>query len=529
MKTPVSILLAFLFLGNAADSAASYPAKPRLVVILVVDQLRADYLTKYRDAFLPSGTSAAPGGYRFLMEKGAYFPFAEYPLLQNMTCPGHATISTGALPYQHGIPLNGWMESSTGKKSYCVGDSEHPIVGAKSDSSGASPKNLIGTTIADQIKAHAPASRVYAVSLKDRGAILMGGHQADLALWFDWKNHAWVTSKYYAPTGVLPLWVKKLNDRISESKETPYTWKGIGKKPFERTVPKSEKAILQTAYGVDITTDAAISAMKTHGLGQGNGIDVLAISYSSHDYAGHQHGPDSAELEQMTLTEDRALAKLFREIQKYVPGGLSKTLIVLTGDHGVSPAPVTLKETRIENGRINGKKLLAELNLKLAERFGSVSTGEGWLIYQTELNFFLNHASIEERKKSRTELEDAVKSELLKVPGAAFVITRTEVERRALPPGQIERGTLAQYRHGRSGDIVLIPKPYYSQDTDPVVHMTHYAYDRQVPLLFYGAPFQGGIRHGDARIQDLAPTLAYVLGIIAPPASEGKVLFPALQ
>jgi arylsulfatase A-like enzyme len=229
------------------------------------------------------------------------------------------------------------------------------------------------------------------------------------------------------------------------------------------------------------------------------------------------------------LAEDRTLSRLFLEIQRQVPGGLAQTLIVLTADHGVSPAPSVLKETRIENGRINGKKLLAELNAKLTERFGSVSTGEGWLIYQTELNFFLNHASIAEKKKNRVELEDAVKAELLKVPGAAFVFTRTEVERRILPPGHVERGILLQYHPGRSGDVVLVPKPFYSQDTDPVVHMTHYAYDRQVPLLFYGAPFKSGVRHAEAQVQDLAPTLAYVLGIVAPAASEGKVLFPALQ
>ena len=528
MKTCAFLVIAFL-LGITNASAANYPAKPKLVVILVVDQLRADYLTKFKSAFLPAGTSTAPGGYRFLMEKGAYFPMAEYPLLQNMTCPGHATISTGALPYQHGVTLNGWMDASTAKKNYCVGDSNHAIVGSKSESNGISPKNLIGTTLTDQIKSHAPASRVYAISIKDRGSVLMGGHRADLALWFDSKNHSWVTSKYYAPSGVLPLWTRKLNEKLQESKETPYVWKSTGPAAFEKTVSKSEKAILQTPYGIEITTDAAIAALKTHGLGNGNGIDVLTVSYSSHDYAGHEYGPDSEELKQMTLHEDRTLARLFREIQNHVPGGLSQTLIVLTADHGVSPAPFVLKETRIDHGRINGKKILADLNATLAERFGPVSVGEGWLIHQTELNFFLNHASILEKKRSRIELEDAVKAELLKVPGAAFVITRTEVERRSIPPLQVERGILAQYYPGRSGDVILIPKPFYSQDTDPVVHMTHYAYDRQVPLLFYGAPFKSGIRHAEAQVQDLAPTLAYVLGIVAPAASEGKVLFPALH
>jgi predicted AlkP superfamily pyrophosphatase or phosphodiesterase len=528
MRTCVFICTAFLLTSFFA-SARGYPERPRLVVMIVVDQLRADYLTKFSKHFLPAGSTKKPGGYRFLMEKGAYFPMAEYPLLQNMTCPGHATLSTGALPYQHGIPLNGWFQEGDSKRRYCVGDPNHPIVGAQTESQGISPKNLIGTTLGDQIKFHAPESRVFSVSIKDRSAVLLGGHQADLALWFDWRNHAWVSSKYYLPDAVLPTWVVKLNESLKKSKQTDYLWRAQDKKSFTRTYTKSDRSILQTPYGIEITTQAALEALRSQKLGHGKGIDVLAISYSSHDYAGHEFGPDSEELRQMTIAEDRTLSLLLSEIERQVPGGLQKTIITLTADHGVSPATATLAQARVEHGRVNTKNLFTDLNSKLTERFGAAKAGESWIVHQTEFNFFLNHPAILSAKKSRQEFEAVLKAELMKAPGTAFVVTRSEIERRELPPLQIGRSIEAQYFHSRSGDVILIPKPYYSADSDVVVHMTHYSYDRQVPLLLYGAPFKGGVCHAEAQAQDLAPTLSFVLGVLAPPASEGRVLYPALR
>ena len=204
--------------------------KPKLIVVLIIDQFRADYLTRFKERFLPAqNKKGAIGGFNYLISNGAYFPYAQYEILQAMTGPGHASLLTGSYPYQSGIPINDWYDSQSGKNMYCVEDEASPIVGLKENSDlkkirGMSPKNLIGTTVGDELKNAGYPSKVISIALKDRAAILLGGHRADLALWFDPSSFQWVSSKYYLPEDHLPTWVTTLNEEIKIKKSPIKVW-----------------------------------------------------------------------------------------------------------------------------------------------------------------------------------------------------------------------------------------------------------------------------------------------------------------
>ena len=521
----------------AAMKLGTFLAKPKLVVVVVIDQFRADYLTRFEKRFLPAGRGSGVGGFRYLMAKGAYFPFAEYELLQNMTCPGHATILTGASPVGHKIAINDFWDAEMGADGYCVDDKDAPIVGLEGGGSSGrrpvSPKRLKATTVGDELKAAGYASRVVGIALKDRSAILLGGQGADLAIWFDALASRWVTSKYYV--GELPEWVKKLNSRVAARDGEKFVWKSevetglsneFDRGPFLRETTVGAKNWLHTPLGVELTTDAALAAVESMKLGSRPGApDVLAISYSSHDMLGHRVGPNAREMEELTVAEDRSLSRLFRGLERSVPGGMKNVLVVLTADHGVAPtAPIALKG-RLEAGAVNPEALLERLNSAMVAKLGKPSEGV-WVVAQHSFNFYLNRKAAVGAGVAAAE--SALKELLLKEPAAEVVFTRSEVAAGRLPGGVFEAQIKKSYVVGQSGDVVMIPKPFFADDDDPSAHMTGYSYDRTVPLIFAGPMIKPGVHASAARVADLAPTLSFVLGTIAPAKSEGRVLAEAL-
>ncbi|MFZ9595391.1 MAG: alkaline phosphatase family protein [Bdellovibrionia bacterium] len=559
--------LAFFYLLSALafnpQDAMAGIKKPKLIVSLVIDQFRADYLTRFESRFLPAlsspeqspakakGTSKGTlGGFQYLMTQGAYYPFAQYDIFQCMTGPGHATILTGSYPYQSGISLNDWFDSKSQKKIYCVEDSKTQLVSSQPEEkpqSGMSPRHLIGSTFGDELKSVHTSSRVISLALKDRAAILMGGHSADLALWLNDKTQQWVSSTYYLSNKPLPAWVTALNQKTGALFQNPFD-SSLSPSPAAATlVPQegsqqaasgsmspslsAEDALLEKSKKELLATEqAAEAAIQAYGLGQGETTDVLAVSFSSHDYLGHALGPNQPQMEEITVTEDRIVSRLLNFLNTQIPGGLNEVVITLTADHGAPPHPMWAQAHKIPAGRFSEKELGDRLSEHLETRFGKLE-GEKAIAFVKDFNFYFNPNWIQGKKLNLTEVETEGKAFLEKKPEAAFVVTTSDYINRKLPPGILERQILHGYYKGRNGDLIFIPKPFFmpgpNQDAN-ITHLTGYSYDRSVPLILTGHPFKPGVYAQRAEVVDLAPTLSFITQVLAPSLSEGRVLNEAL-
>ncbi len=535
-----------------------YQKHPKLVVLIVIDQFRADYLTRFQSRFLPAhGKNGSLGGFKYLMTEGAYFPLGQYDLMQSTTSPGHSTVLTGAYPYQSGIPLNEWYNSHLNRMIYSAEDTQSPIVGltpsqkaTTTPQDGMSPTNLNATTVGDELKNAGFPSQVISISIKERSAIFMGGHQADLALWFDPHSNQWVSSQFYLPSQKLPEWVLKLNHQALPKLGTPIEWnlsggstgfsdkinlpildeneKSKGGKTFPHLEKFGSKASIASPLGLELTETAAEKALQFYHLGQGTSTDLLAVSFSSHDMVGHEFGPNSREMEEMTQAEDRILSKLLNAIQSQLPSGLKEVLFVFTGDHGVAPNPEWAVAHKMNAGRIDEKELAATLSEHLNQKFGKPNVGT-WIPHVGNFNFYLNLPQIEVKKVNQAAMEAEVKLVLEKDPRAAFVFTSTDYKNRKLPPGILERQILHSYYPGRNGEIIMIAKPMYIPTGATANHITGYSFDRTVPIILAGPQIKPGIYATRAEVVDIAPTLSFLLGVIPPNLSEGRVLSEILD
>lgn len=481
----------------SAIALKDYPARPKLIVVLVIDQFRSDYLTRYQSRFLPAGTPAAPGGFRFLTQ-GAWLPFAEYDVMQSMTCPGHAMILSGARPAAFGFATNDWFDPATKKLIYCAHD---PV-------DGLSPRRLRTTTLGDELKNVRPKSQVIALALKDRSAIMLGGHRANAAVWVDGKTKQWTTSTYY---GQLPAWAAELNATS-------------GKAP----IPNFDEVTVEAASaGAAWTLDGALKAFRAQKLGRNGETDILAVSLSTHDVMGHALGPNASELEKLTVNEDRLIANFLRDISKDM-GGLNDVWIVLTADHGAPAAPEEYAKTGIQSGRFDYLAMFKKINQRLDDKYGAVK--DGWISGTRLFHFFLNQEAITKKKLSVREVENEIRTVMLQEPGVHEVFTRGDHLARTYPAGMLGEQIRNSYIDGQSGDLVLIPRPFFLESSRSLktTHITGWSYDRMVPLILWGKSFKGGVYPG-GKVIDLAPTLAFALGILPPTMSEGRVLSEALK
>ncbi|CAN5718819.1 alkaline phosphatase family protein [soil metagenome] len=555
-----AVFVLCLFLSAASNAKpltmAQFTKKPKLVVTIVIDQCRSDFLTRFEKRM----RSQKGGGLSYLMKNGAYFPFAKYDIMQSMTCPGHATVLTGSYPYQMGIPLNEWYDAVKKTDVYCAEDITSPIVGrdAKPEE-GMSPRRLVGSTVGDELKIAGYKSKVVTIALKDRSAIMMGGHRADLAMWVE--SGKWVSSKYYLPEGKLPAWILELNAGLEKEKGTKFSWKiageatgltesvqtvkptsavnapdGVADEPsVAKGIDRSRETIagstqsFATQYGVKVTTQAAIRALKEFKLGLGPTPDILAVSYSSHDMLGHEKGLQSSLMEELTMSEDESIGELLKAIDQQV--GLKNVVFAFTGDHGVAPPATLMKAAKMPAGAIDVKALLGELNSSLDEKWGKSSKGP-WILRLKSLNLYLDPAVMADKKKDRIEVENEVKRLILKPrangeperEGIAQVFTRTDWENRKLPTGRWERQILKTFIPGKSGDVVLILKSFWVDSNAFATHLSGYNYDRSVPLIIAGGNAHPGVYANEVEVVDLAPTLSFMLGLVAPSGSDGRVL-----
>lgn len=526
----------FIFFDSKILSAAQKQSS--LILVIVIDQFRSDYLTRFEKRFLPEKDQKGRiGGFSYLMHHSAYFPQGEYSLLQSITGPGHATILSGSFPYQSGIPNNLWYDALLQKEVYCTEDVSYPLVGGdpKLSHLGRSPKNFLGTTLGDELKNTGSSSQVISISIKDRAAILLGGHRADLALWYQAESKKWISSQYYLPSKKLPKWVEELNQKQMLNQGKTVSWKSTKKispssanSVFEHSYEVGAYSSLGTPYGVWLTEEVAEKAILSYKMGNRTSTDLLAISFSTHDMVGHTYGPNSQEIEEITAVEDQAISKLLNFLNKTIRGGLNEVFIVLTGDHGVAPNPEWAESHHLPSGKVYEQEVAEQINSFLNQKYGQPQVGQ-WVVNYQVFNFYLNQPEMERRKMDSSQIQLEAKSVILKNPFVAHVVTSAEYVQRKFPPGIFEKQTIHTYYPGRSGDLILIPKPGFiskpkNTGTSFSTHHTGYSYDRTVPILISGPRIKNGTYPIQAQVVDIAPTLSFLLGVLPPSLSEGRIL-----
>ncbi|AZZ38103.1 hypothetical protein CIK05_15275 [Bdellovibrio sp. qaytius] len=475
-------------------SFETYKQKPKLVVVVVIDQFRSDFLTRYQKDFMPASSL----GFNHMMSTGAYFAQSTYGIMQAMTCPGHAMILSGSYPAQTGIQINEWYDTKTRKKIYCADDAEF----------GFSPRRLKTTTYGDEVKNIYPDSKVFTVSLKDRSAIFLGGHRANMALWYEDKPKEWSTTKYY---GDAPKWLEKVNVK-------------------QRTQGNLEDKTLEASIaGVNATMDLAITALNEEKLGQRNvnGPDVLGVSLSNHDILGHKLGPDAPELKKLTLEEDKQLAKLFSSLKQ--KNLLDKTVVVFTADHGIPPASDLLRVGKVATGELDFLGAIKQANEKLTKEFGS-SGEQGWVETVFLNHVYFNRLRLAEKNIDSAKAQNLVKDIFAQIPGVYKVVTREQVLNAQIPYFDLRWPVENSFVPEAAGDLMLVMEPFYTQKTGAVVtHMTNWNYDNSVPVIMWGPKwFQAGVYAG-SKVVDIAPTLSFVTGVLPPAKASGRVLDEAFK
>lgn len=512
-------LLTGLGLGSA------YNAHPKLVVVIVIDQFRGDYLERFRDQF-------GEGGFRLFLDHGAYFTDCNYNYANTRTAPGHATLFTGTYSSGHGIISNEWWDPQKKREISSVQDDETQIVGAADRGPGASPHNLLSDTLGDELKlATQGKARVFGIAFKDRAAILPAGFAADGAYWIDRNTGAWITSTYYR--NELPDWVKSFNESKRAEKYLNKDWKDSSGNVLHSTAPRNQKdgspagfyeIVGSTPFGNDYELEFARELVVYEHMGSGPTTDLLSISLSANDIVGHHYGPDSPEVQSMTLATDRQLADFFNFLGHQV--GLANVWIALSADHGVAPLPAIAGKLRIPAANLDGNKLRGQVNAALNAK---LSPGKS-LDYVSMLDYplaFLDESAFGSLKMKEDEAE-RVAGEALKQVGLRGFFTRAQLAQGSAPATAWGRKYLNSYSPEAPWFVIGVPVPFHVGSASGTDHASPYTYDTHVPLAFYGLAFQTGAYRQHAEPVDLAVTLASLLGINAPTHATGRVLTEAL-
>ncbi len=508
--------------------------KPKLVVAILVDQLRYDYMERFHDQF-------SEGGFRLLTDRGAFMTFARYDYAPTLTGPGHATFLSGSTPAIHGIIGNDWFDKATGKPMYCCKDSTVEGVGAAGAAGQMSPRNFIGATLADQMRLQYQ-SKVIGISLKDRGAILPAGKKPSGAYWFESASGNFITSTYYRPE--LPAWVIKFNSEEHPKSFVGKAWdrlldasayeredlapgegafQGEKSPTFPHRIEMSPKAgyenISSSPFGNELLLQFAKAAIDGERLGQGPQPDLLTVSFSCVDYVGHRFGPYSQEVQDITLRLDKQLAELFAYLDQKV--GLANTTIVLTADHGVAPTPEFAEHQGLDGQRVDEIALMGDLLEKINARFG-----EGNYLLQRKLfngHLYFNHTTLRDKQIASDILASFIREWALATGKFHACYSREELLA-GQAPGLVGRLTINGYNGERSGDVVLVYKPYTlpGGNKTGTTHGSPFSYDTHIPVLFHGPQFRPGRYADEFYITDIVPTLSSALHLDVPPGCMGK-------
>jgi len=513
-----SALLGFLLcLGlTGVGFGSAYNARPKLIVIVVIDQFRGDYLERYRDQW-------GEGGFRLLLERGADFTDCNYNYANTRTAPGHATLLTGAYSNGHGIMSNEWWDPQKKHMVTSVEDDGTKLVGVESSGPGASPHNLLADELGDELKlATEGKARVFAIALKDRAAVLSTGFAGNGAYWIDQKTGAWITSTYYRSE--LPQWAHDFNESKRSEKYLNQEWKDSNGNLLRTTKPAEGKPgsfyelIGSTPYANDYEFEFARELITYEKLGNGPATDLLIVSLSANDILGHKVGPDAAEMHAMALATDRQLAGFFDFLGHQI--GLANVWIALSADHGVAPLPQVAARLHLPAAGLSTDKMQAQVNSALSARFAHPAQ------YVKNFDYPLAWVNSDAFAAVRINEQDGERAvgDALKQVGLRAYYTRSQLERSDVPNTETGLKYLHSYSPLGGWYVLGVPVPYTVGTTSGTGHASPYSYDTHVPLAFYGIPFQPGTYRTHAEPVDLAPTLASLLGINAPTHSVGRVL-----
>ncbi|HEY0744559.1 MAG TPA: alkaline phosphatase PafA [Chryseosolibacter sp.] len=542
-----NILILLLCLGAvsqlSAQSNSTKSESPKLVVGIIVDQMRQEYLYRF-------GSNFSRGGFNRLVNDGFMLRNAHYNYAPTVTGPGHASVYTGTTPAMHGIINNDWYDKELRKGVNCVNDPSQKVVGSPQGKGTVSPWRLLTSTVTDELKLFTQGkSKVIGISIKDRGAVLPAGHRGDAAYWYDGKSGTFVTSTYYM--NALPQWVVNFNNRklpdqyLSKVWDTflpieKYTASGPDDSPYEvklngkdkstfpydlKTLRKSNDdydLLTSVPFANDFITEMAKAALDGEKLGQNTVPDFLAVSYSTTDAIGHSVGPNAVEIQDTYIRLDRNIEDLLKTLDAKV--GAGNYTVFLSADHAVADVAQYLKDNKIPAGYFNYSNVQATLNDHLKKYFPGkdlVEEIDGGQVY-------LNHAAFESEPASAgvqmiiaTEL--AMKF-LMAQEGVADVYSESIIRQGNFSEGGVKGAVIRGHHAKRSGDIVFVLESgwYGAGRPQGTTHGSPYTYDTHVPIIFYGAKIPKGSSVRYHTITDIAPTISALLNIKFPSASTGQ-------
>jgi len=500
-------LLLFAATAGPAPRASPAPAdvRPKLVLALTIDQFRYDYLTRFRSEYT--------GGLRRLLEHGAVFTQARYRHFPSVTAVGHSTYMSGALPALSGIIGNDWWDRAAGRSVQSITDPAEKMVGGSGE--GASPRRMLVSTVGDELKAATDGrSKVIGLSLKDRSAILPAGHRADAAYWYDQSTGRFVTSTYYMTA--LPEWAARFNEGRPADAYRGAKW--AGHELPAATAPAYYTAVYGSPFGNELLEALAERAVEAERLGQRGETDLLTLSFSSNDAVGHHHGPDSPEVREVSVSADRALKKLFDFLETRI--GMGRVLVVLTADHGVAPVPSAESSRRLPGGRIAAGTVRQAVQAALVQRWGE---GE-WVVGPSDHSIYLNRKLVAEKKLSLEAVQDAAREAAEALPHVLRAFTLHDLLSGALAGDPLGRPLVDSVNSQRTGDLQVLVEPYWIFDASGTTHGSIYGYDTHVPVVFMGPGIRPGTYRQSIAVNDVAPTLADILGVETPSGSAGRVL-----
>lgn len=545
LSAVVMLLLISCKAQNEVTATVAKPAnkeiyvKPKLVVGIVVDQMRYDYLTRFYNKY-------GDNGFKRMMNAGFNCKNNHYNYVPTYTGPGHASIYTGTTPKYHGIIANNWYDKTIKKSVYCAGDKTVQSVGTQSTAGQMSPRRMKTTTFADENRLFTQLKgKTIGISIKDRGAILPAGHTANAAYWFNGKDEGnFISSTYYMNS--LPTWVKNFNasgkassylkvwdtfydiNTYTESGSDLNTYEGGFKGKSTATFPydlatlkdknRGFDIIKATPYGNSIVADFAIAALDGEQLGKDNITDVLTVSFSSTDYVGHNFGVNSKELEDTYIRLDKDLERIFTALDAKV--GKGEYTVFLTSDHGAVEVPAYLQSVNIPAGYFNSKGLKEKLDAFLFKQFGASNLIEN--ISNDQI--FLDKALIQLLDVNLNTVQNAIVNELITYKDIEKVYSAGTMQTAVFTTG-IEKLLQNGYNQKRSGDVIIVKAPaVISYGKTGSTHGSALNYDTHVPLLFYGKGIKKGSTVTKTEITDIAPTLSALLGISFPNGAIGQPL-----
>jgi len=541
IKSFLAFVLSTVFMFNSFSQprAISASQKPKLVVGIIIDQMRWDYLYRFDKVY-------GQAGFKRILSQGYSFENTLIPYTPTYTCVGHSCVYTGSIPSITGIVGNEWFEKSINKNMYCASDSTVQSVGTNTVAGKMSPRNLWVTTIGDELRlSNMFKSKVIGIAIKDRGAIMPAGHSANAAYWYDDAVGKWISSTYYFKSNELPKWVSELNAADPVSKymtkdwdllqaKTSYTQAENDDNEYEGNIPGEKKpafphklsqldktkyaAVKYTPHGASMSFDMAKAAIQNEQMGKGDVTDFLALSISSTDYTGHTFGPNSLEIEDTYARLDKDLADFLNYLDMRI--GRGNYLFFLTADHAAAHNPGFLGSHSIPGGNYDDNTMMREINAAIDSAFAI----KGAIQKSSNYQFYLNDAVLQASGKDVSVIKDFIVKKLKEYPYVVYAFELEKLETTTMNETQ-KKMMVNGYNPKRSGDIQFTVKPqYFDAGTKGTTHGSWNPYDTHIPLLWFGWNIKPGKTNREVYMTDIAPTVSALLNIQMPNGNVGKAL-----